>query len=249
MTENLIELQNVNAGYGSDMVLQNINLAVKRGDFLGIIGPNGSGKTTLLKIILGILTPKTGTVTLFGKNSAEFSGWQKIGYVPQKAGSNLMKFPITVWETVSLGRLTRSRWIDFERPIDTRAIENALQSVDMLSHKHRLLNELSGGQVQRVFIAKALASHPELLVLDEPTVGVDTESQAKFYELLKSLNREKGLTLILVSHDIDVVAHEVSSVACINRTIISHGKPKDILKGDFMKKLYGEHLRMVVHGH
>lgn len=249
MTENIIELQNVNAAYGSDMVLQNINLAVKRGDFLGIIGPNGSGKTTLLKIILGILTPKTGTVNLFGKKSFEFKDWQRIGYVPQKAGSNLMKFPITVWETVSLGRISPKRWIDFERAIDTRAIENALEAVDMLPHKQRLLSELSGGQVQRVFIAKALASHPELLVLDEPTVGVDTESQAKFYDLLKDLNREKGLTLILVSHDIDVVAHEVSSVACINRTIISHGKPKDILKGDFMKKLYGEHLRMVVHGH
>lgn len=249
MTENIIELQDVNAGYGNDMVLQNINLAVKRGDFLGIIGPNGSGKTTLLKIILGILTPKTGTVNLFGKKSFAFKDWQRIGYVPQKAGSNLMKFPITVWETVSLGRISSKRWIDFERAIDTRAIENALEAVDMLPHKTRLLSELSGGQVQRVFIAKALASHPELLVLDEPTVGVDTESQAKFYELLKDLNREKGLTLILVSHDIDVVAHEVSSIACINRTIISHGKPKDILKGDFMKKLYGEHLRMVVHGH
>lgn len=249
MSEYLVELQNVNAGYNADIVLENINLTIPKGDFLGIIGPNGSGKTTLLKIMLGLITPKSGTVSLFGKNSSEFRDWQKIGYVPQKAGSNLMRFPITVWETVSLGRLTSKRWLDFEKPRDTRAIEEALDAVGMTPHKHRLLGELSGGQAQRVFIAKALASRPELLVLDEPTVGIDTDSQEKFYELLKTLNHDMNLTLILVSHDIDVVAHEVKTIACINHTIVSHGKPKDVLKGDFMKKLYGEHLRMVVHGH
>lgn len=249
MSDFLVELQNVNAAYNGNPVLENINLSIQSGEFLGIIGPNGSGKTTLLKIILGILTPTSGTVSLFNHNISDFHDWQKIGYVPQKAGSNLMKFPITVWETVSLGRLNNKRWMDFETPLDTKAITSALEAVDMLQHKKRLLSELSGGQAQRVFIAKALASRPQLLVLDEPTVGVDTESQAKFYELLKMLNVQMKLTLVLVSHDIDVVAHEVSTIACINRTIVSHGKPKDILKGDFMKKLYGEHLRMVVHGH
>ncbi len=249
MSQIQVELQNVNTAYGGEPILENINLKIDKGDFLGIIGPNGSGKTTLLKTILGLLSPTSGTVSLFGKNISDFSDWQKVGYVPQKAGSNLVRFPITVWETVSLGRLNSKRWLDFETPKDERAISDALEAVGMFPHKKRLLGELSGGQQQRVFIAKALASHPELLLLDEPTVGVDSESQAKFYELLKKLNRDMELTLILVSHDIDVVAHEVTTIACINRTIVSHGKPKDVLKGDFMKKMYGENLRMVVHGH
>ena len=128
-------------------------------------------------------------------------------------------------------------------------ISESLEEVGMKEHKKKLLKELSGGQQQRIFIARALAEKPQLLVLDEPTVGVDADSQAKFYELLKELNKKHNLTLILVSHDVDVVAHEVSEIACINSKLVCHGKPHDVLKSDFMEKLYGKDLRFVVHGH
>lgn len=236
----VIKIQDVTFKYHDEVVLDNINLEIKKGEFLGLIGPNGSGKTTLLKIILGLLKPDTGTVNLFGENTASFKNWNKIGYVPQKAGSTVTNFPITVEEVVAMGTIGKN---------DQQAITNSIAEVGMEKYRKRLLNELSGGQLQRVFIARALVSRPELLILDEPTVGVDVDSQAKFYELLKTLNLKSGLTLVLVSHDIEVVAHEVTEVACINSRLICHGKPKDILSGDFMEKLYGKNLRLVIHGH
>ncbi len=232
----LVKINNVSFHYDGQLVLDSINLEIKRGEFLGIIGPNGSGKTTLLKIILGLLKPDKGSIQLFGQDIKVFHDWSKIGYVPQKAGSVVTHFPITVEEVIEMSG-------------NKNEVTDALTAVDMEKHRKRLLNELSGGQQQRVFIARALALHPELLILDEPTVGVDVDSQAKFYQLLRDLNTKHNLTLVLVSHDIDVVAHEVNEIACINCKLICHGKPKDILNSDFMEKLYGKELRFVVHGH
>lgn len=248
-SDTLVTIHNVSFHYNGEPTIADINLDVARGEFLGILGPNGSGKTTLLKIILGLLKPNTGSVQLFGKDIHEFADWSKIGYVPQKAGSNVTSFPITVEEVVSMGRMNAGRWIDFSTSSDNTAITQALESVGMQNFRYRLLNELSGGQQQRVFIARALASHPELLILDEPTVGVDVDAQEKFYELLQKLNKTQRLTLILVSHDVDVIAHEVSKVVCINGRLVYHGTPKEVLKSDFMEKLYGKELRFVVHGH
>lgn len=245
----LVRINNVNFHYNGEPTIADINLDIARGEFLGILGPNGSGKTTLLKIILGLLKPNSGSVQLFGRDIHKFTDWSKIGYVPQKAGSNLTPFPITVEEIVSMGRMNSKRWIDFTSAADAAAITEAIEAVNMGQFRYRLLNELSGGQQQRVFIARALSSHPELLILDEPTVGVDVDAQEKFYELLQKLNTTQKLTLVLVSHDVDVIAHEVSKVVCINCKLVYHGKPKEVLKSDFMEKLYGKELRFVVHGH
>ena len=233
----LVKIAGVSFSYSEVLAVKDINLEVKRGDFLGLIGPNGSGKTTLLKIILGLLKPQSGTVSLFGKDIASFKEWSKIGYVPQKASVDIASFPISVMEIVGMGGASR------------KTIMESLEAVQMKEHRSALIRELSGGQQQRVFIARALASKPQLLILDEPTVGVDIESQEKFYELLKDLNQKLKLTLVLVSHDIDVVAHEVSEVACINCTLIGHGKPKEIFKSNFLEELYGKNLRFVIHGH
>jgi zinc transport system ATP-binding protein len=247
--KSIITIQNVNFTYNAEEVLSDINLDVLQGEFLGIIGPNGSGKTTLLKIMLGLLKPQSGSVRLFGQNISGFKDWSKIGYVPQKAGSAITQFPITVEEVVSLGLVSNNRLFDFAQAEDRGRIRESLAAVGLEKSRNRILNELSGGQQQRAFIARALVSQPELLVLDEPTVGVDVNSQAIFYELLRDLNRNLNLTLILVSHDIEVVAHEVTQIACINRTIVSHGHPKDVLAGNFIQKLYGKDLRFVVHDH
>ena len=233
----IVKISDVSFRYNGEPSISNINLEIKRGEFLGIIGPNGSGKTTLLKIMLGLLKPQKGYVQLFGQDINSFKDWSKIGYVPQKAGSDVTNFPISVEEVVGMGGA------------DHETITNSLVKVEMAEHRKRLFRELSGGQQQRVFIARALAPKPELLILDEPTVGVDINSQTKFYQLLRDLNRNLKLTLALVSHDIDVVAHEVGEIACINCKLVCHGKPKDILKSNFMEKLYGKELRFVLHGH
>ncbi|MBI2405364.1 metal ABC transporter ATP-binding protein [Candidatus Gottesmanbacteria bacterium] len=241
ITDNvLVSIKDVSFAYNGELVLDSINLKIKRGDFLGIIGPNGSGKTTLLKIMLGLLKPKSGSVDV---------SESKIGYVPQKPGSSITPFPITVEEVVALGTMTGGRWLDIKTAKDKRNITDALEAVGMQSERKRLLKELSGGKQQRVFIARALAAGPELLILDEPTVGVDVEAQEKFYQLLRNLNQNRKLTLVIVSHEMDVVAHEVNTIACLNTRLVCHGTPKEVLKSDFMEKLYGKELKFVVHGH
>ncbi len=237
MDKTIVAVNNVSFRYQNELVLENITLTINRGDFLGLVGPNGSGKTTLLKIIVGLLKPTTGAVELFGQPAEYFSDWAKIGYVPQKAALVNVRFPITVAEVVGMNGGNKE------------SIRRALQAVDMVEQKMKLLNELSGGQQQRVFIARALVSRPQLLILDEPTVGVDVDSQLKFYQLLRNLNQKYDLTLVLVSHDIDVVAHEMKTIACLNKTLICHGEPKTVLQGNFIDKLYGKHLRLIIHDH
>lgn len=246
--EPIITVDYVSFGYSGNPVLDNIKLEVMPGDYLGLIGPNGSGKTTLLRLILGLLEPKSGKIDLFGKPLHRVKDWTHLGYIPQKATQFENRFPITVWETVSLGRIAKKGLFGKFNQEDKKAIDTALNKVDLLPFKDKLLEELSGGQQQRVFIAKALASDPELLILDEPTVGVDSQSQEEFYELLTALNKE-GKTIIIVSHDIDVIANEVTSLACLNKTLIYHGTPKEFIKDDYLEKLYGKNRKFIIHGH
>lgn len=248
-TKNIIEIINVSFAYGRGAILDNISLNVHLGDYLGIVGPNGGGKTTLLKIILGLLPNYSGTIKLFGTDIREFRDWSRIGYVPQKATNFDVNFPATVEEIVSMGRYGRIGLFHFPNQKDKEVVESAIEKVGMSGFKQTLIGNLSGGQQQRVFIARALASQPEIIILDEPTVGVDLETQRTFYQLLKELNNNLNLTLILVSHDLDVVASETTEVACINGKLIYHGTPKDFLKGDTIAKIYGEGFKFVVHQH
>lgn len=237
MKNTIITLDHVDFSYHSELILDDITLSVQKGDFIGLIGPNGSGKTTLLKIMLGLLRATKGKVTVFNQPFTHFSDWKKIGYVPQKAGLITLRFPLTVEEVVGMNGASQKN------------INHALSIVDMGGKKKSVLMELSGGQQQRIFIARALVSKPELLILDEPTVGVDIHSQAKLYRLLEELNQNMNLTLILVSHDMDIISHEVKTIACINRRLLGYGKSQEILQGDFIEKTYGKHARLVLHTH
>jgi zinc transport system ATP-binding protein len=247
--QELIRFDKVNFSYGERVVLEGIDFIIRKGDFAGIIGPNGSGKTTLLRIVLKLLKPQSGDVTLFGKPAKYFNAWEKIGYVPQKVTQLESKFPITVEEAVALGRTSRlGLWRRFSAR-DAGAVDRVLSIMEIQKIRDRLITELSGGQQQRVFIAKALASEPELLILDEPTTGVDLESQDKFYDLLAKLNKEKGLTIILVSHDISVVVNAVSTLFCINRSLVYHGTPARFVQGEYLEKIYGKERKFLLHGH
>jgi zinc transport system ATP-binding protein len=236
-TESLIEIKDVTFNYGPQVILDHISLSVNRGDFLGIIGPNGGGKSTLLKIILGLLKPTSGQICLFGQPLPDFHNWEKVGYVPQKASLSNTSFPVTVEEVVSMGNSNAS------------SIADALKNTETYSLRQNLITHLSGGQMQRVFIARALASRPQLLILDEPTVGVDMESQEKFYSLLRDLNHKHNLTLILVSHDVNVISEEVNLLACLNTELICHTTPHEFAKGDYLKKLYSKDLQLISHTH
>jgi zinc transport system ATP-binding protein len=245
----IAELEHVTFSYGAERVLDDVTLRVRRGDFLGIIGPNGSGKTTLLRLLLGLLPPERGGVRLFGTDIRQFREWQRLGYVPQKAVAFESKFPASVLEIVMSGRCGRAglgRRFDAD---DRQVALGALETVGMVSVRDRLIGRLSAGQQQRVFIARALAGAPDLLILDEPTVGVDIDAQEQFYSLLRRLNRDLGTTLVLVSHDIGVVAAEVTQLACLNRTLVFHGPPEEAIRSGALTQLYRPESLMVAHRH
>jgi zinc transport system ATP-binding protein len=248
-TKNIIELEHISFAYTEEEVLHDINLNIHQGDFLGVIGPNGGGKTTLLKIMLGLLKPSTGSVRLFGQDLREFRDWKRIGYVPQKATNFDPNFPATVKEIVAMGRYAQRGLFHFLTKRDYEIVDKALNQVEMRPYQDRIIGDLSGGQQQRVFIARALASEPEVILLDEPTVGVDKRTLEDFYALMTKLNVELSLTLVLISHDIDVVASQATEVAWINRRLIYYGPPDEFVKENRVADLYGEGVRILRHEH
>lgn len=248
-TKNIIEIENVSFRYGDHPVLTDITFNIHRGDYLGLIGPNGGGKSTLLKILVGLLKPTSGSVKIFETEIQNFKDWHKIGYVAQNVVRFDTRFPATVKEIVAMGLYSKRGLLRTLTRSDLSQVMQSLKKVEMDTYADRLIGDLSGGQQQRVFIARALVSKPEILFLDEPTVGVDAKTQEGFYQLLKTLNTRDGLTLILVSHELDVVAHEATEFACINQTLSYHGTPKDFMKGDYLARLYGKGLKFIVHDH
>lgn len=229
-TQNIIEVAHVSFSYGTDEVLTDITFAIHPGDYLGIIGPNGAGKTTLLKIMLGILPPASGSVTLFGQDIASFRDWPSIGYVAQKAVTFDAHFPASVEEVVLMGRYARAGLLHRVTHKDRKIAHESLDALGLGEHRGRLIGDLSGGEQQRVFIARALASQPKIIFLDEPTTGVDRRTQDEFYAILRKLNQELGVTLVLISHDTERVTREAMHIACIDRTLICHTSPEEFSK-------------------
>ena len=229
--QEVIKLENVTYRYNSDLVLEDISFKADEADLLGIIGPNGAGKTTLFSLILGLLEGYQGKITVFGediRNNRKVL--KKIGYIPQK---NIIDkgFPATVEEIVSLGV--------FERKTKDKII-SAIKTVGLLEQKHKRIGELSGGQQQRILIAKALVNEPQLLILDEPTTGIDLETQNKFYALLRKLNSENKITIILASHDLDAINKLANKIACINRKMSFHGDAREFFGNEQLLKSYSE---------
>lgn len=215
----LIELQNISFQYEQTKVLKDLTMSVEQGDYIALLGPNGSGKSTLLKIILGLLKPTEGEIHLFGESASKFKNREWIGYVSQKSNAFNGGFPATVKEVVASGLTKKLGLFKRRASNQEQLIDEALEAVDMLAFKHRNIGELSGGQQQRVFIARALISKPKMLILDEPTVGIDRENVAIFYALMEKLNRQFHMTLILVTHDLNVIEKDITKVACLNGKI------------------------------
>ena len=251
MNQPIIEIKNLNFTYERQRVLEDINLQIEQGSFLGLVGPNGSGKTTLLKCLLGLLKPQQGEIKLFGQPIHKFKNWHEIGFVSQKANSFNTGFPASVFEVVSSGLTSRLGLFKFMNKQDRIKVYEAIEAVGLTSFAKRNIGEMSGGQQQRAFIARAIVSNPKLLILDEPTVGVDARTVQSFYDMLLSLNKDLGITLILVTHDIGTISDKVSHVACINKHLHFHGNSKEFesLQDDEMSDFYGHSLHVLSHDH
>jgi len=250
MAEPLIELEDVSYRYGDTSALEHIFLTVEKGEFWAVIGPNGSGKSTLIKLILGLIRPLSGQIRLFGQDSSDFREKEKIGYVSQKSNACNRASPATVREVVRSG-LVKKTGLFRRYPADANEkVDSALAAVGMEDFTERSIGDLSGGQQQRVFIARALISDPELLVLDEPTVGIDRKHMQSFYNMLGRLNREKGIAIVLVTHDVDTVSELVTHVACVNRSIHFHGPHEEYSRQEdrIRSEWYGHAVRRVHHG-
>ena len=229
LPEPLLTASGLTFSYGRDPVLQGIDLAVASGEFVALVGPNGSGKSTLLRILLGLAQPAAGSVQLFGRPPAQLVERWRLGYVPQRA-TVPDHLPATVEEVVAAGCLSRRGWRRGLRASDREAVAHALESVALTERAGDPLRELSGGQQQRVLIAKALVSEPDLLILDEPVAGVDTESQARFRDALVHLVEAHGSGVLLVSHELGAVADDLDRVLVLRRGgIVFDGPPAELV--------------------
>lgn len=237
-----IQLDSVSFAYENEMVLENANLELDPGAFLAVVGPNGGGKTTLLKLILGLLEPWKGHIQVLSRPPAKAR--RLIGYVPQ-ASTFASDFPITVGEAVLLGRVGATRFLGGFRREDRALAREAMERVGILSLAERQLGALSGGQVQRVLIARALAGQAKILLLDEPTANIDPRVEEDVFDLLRRLQGET--TIVVVSHDVGFVTSYASQVACVNRRLICH--PTRSLTGEMIQDLYDGPVHIVQHGH
>ncbi len=244
MNEPAIETRDLSFAYNHHPVLEAVNMRVRRGEFLAVLGPNGGGKTTLIRILLGILRPMQGRAMVLGEPPGESP--QRVGYVPQSQ-SGADRFPINVMDTVLLGRLGHlGRWFRFSGR-DYQMARHALEEVGMLEFSERSIGSLSGGQRQRVLIARALAGEPEILFLDEPTAAVDQAFHSRFYDLLKELNEQKNTTIVVISHDLSVLSSHVKAVACVNRNLYYHDAAE--ISQEMLEKVYHCPVDLIAHGH
>ncbi len=250
----LLSFSGVTLGYPGVIALHDIDFEIHPGEFIGIIGPNGSGKSTLLKGVLGLLKPMAGEIVFHGDDFSKLSGLKKhlnlirrrIGYVPQK-NKNDLHFPATVKEVVLMGLYSQIGWFHPVQKIHREKTLESLKLVGMAEFCNRPIGELSGGQQQKVMIARALVSNPDLLMLDEPTASIDVYAQNMILETLERLNREQRITILMVSHDINEIVHFCDKILLLNGGFSKFGIPNQVLTKENLKSVYGD--RIYVHDH
>jgi zinc transport system ATP-binding protein len=229
-TSPVIELDKVRVSMDGQIILEDITFQVGPGRFVGIIGPNGAGKTTLLKVILGLLPPTSGEVRLFGMTPAEtLKKGHYIGYVPQRSALD-RDLPFSVMDVILMGRVGAIGPLKWFGRKDRADAEKNLRLVELLDYADRPIGDLSGGQLQRAMIARALScGNPKMLILDEPTVGVDIPHQLDFYELLTKLQKDLGLTILVVTHEVAIISKHADQMICLNRTMHLHCNPAELM--------------------
>ena len=247
--ENVLQIENLRVVLKGNLVLDEISLTMEKAAFLALIGPNGGGKTTLLKVILGLIQPLSGEIRVFGLKPSQVN--KKIagiiGYVSQTPLFD-PAFPVSALDVVLMGNYRKIGLGRRASKTDRQKAMESLRLVGMDSLANRPIGQMSGGQQQRVFIARSLITQPRLLLLDEPTTGVDALSQDQFYRLLKELQLKLSLSVILVSHDIGLVPKYCDQVACLNRRLFLHGKPTEVLHSETLREAYGCEVDFLFHG-
>ena len=242
----VIVFSKATVSYGNQTALEEISLEVRQGELIGVIGPNGSGKTTLLKAILGQVGPVSGNVQIFDCSCEKLRCHHRarIGYLPQK-GIIDPDFPLTVYEAVMMGRYSALGLLRRPRTSDHQIVHQVLQDVGMIEHADTPLGHLSGGQQQRIFIARALAQQPEVLLLDEPTTGVDTPTQRSILDLIRRLRDTLRLTILLVTHDVNMISPIADRLALLNTRLIAAGPSQAILTREILTQAYGKQVVVV----
>ena len=243
---NLVEVENVVVTFGGRAALDGVTMTISSGKITGVIGPNGAGKSTLLRVLLGLVKPDSGKVRVFGHPPG--SAHNLIGYVPQTARFDNY-FPLNVMDVTIMGRFSRLGLGRFPGKADRAAAENALERAQIKHLASKRFGALSGGERQKVLIARALCGQPRLLLLDEPTTGVDVPSQDNFYHLINELRKDLSMTIVFVSHDIGVITSYVDDIICLNQKLFCHGAPAEVLAGGLIGEAYGSEAEIIMHGH
>ncbi len=247
--EPIIDVKGLTVRRGNVEAVSRSPFSIEKGDYFAIVAPNGARKTTLVLALLGLLPKAEGSIKIMGQDIESFDQWEKVGYVSQFAINFDSQFPLTVKELVGLGRVNRRNMGRFRNKDDWTAVDEALQLMGISDLADKRIGMLSGGQRQRAFVAKSLVSQPELLVLDEPVTGFDPVTQEKFFMQLANLNQKKGITILIVSHDLTAVFCRMSRVLCVNREVHSSAINEGTVPDDVLKQGYGEHFHFAFHQH
>ncbi len=246
----IITVKNLAVGYAGRQIFSGVSFDIEKGEYVGIAGKNGSAKITLVKAFLGIIQPEKGEIFIDGVNLNKFKDWHKFGYLPQSLDLSNSFFPATVKEVVALGLLSRKSFPKKIAPKDEKKVLEALDLLDILNIKNKLIGELSGGQQQRVLLAHALVSDPEILILDEPTTALDPEIRESFFATLDKLNKEKKVTIILISHDVGYVGQFTSKLLYLDKKLVFYGPFGDFCKSEEMARYFGSALQhFICHQH
>jgi zinc transport system ATP-binding protein len=246
----IIETKNISVNYGHTQALKDISITIENGDFVGLAGPNGAGKTTLIKAILKLLPISSGIIELFGIGLKRFNDWGKIGYLPQKSSTINPLFPATVDEVVMLGLLSQKKWPKRTHQQDQTKINEILEQLGIIDLKKRMLSELSGGQQQKVLLARTLVSKPQILIFDEPSTALDPESRESFYALMQRLNKNDGITIIFITHDTSIIGCYANKLLYIDKNMIYFGMFSDFCKSEEMNTYFGKYVQhLICHQH
>lgn len=245
MSQKIVELSNITVKYGKKVALYNIDLEVFEGEFVGVIGPNGSGKTTLLKLILGLLKPTSGKISVFGrKGRLRGRVRNKIGYIPQNPEIDYY-FPIKVIDVVMMGRFAKLGFFKNPTKEDKKIAIESLEKVGMLEYVNTPFGHLSAGQQQRVSIARVLAQQPQMLLLDEPTANIDMGTQNLIINLIDEIHQTDQITIFYVAHEINLLTKYLDKIVCLNQSVYKIGHPKEVLNEQLLSDLYKTKVKML----
>ena len=250
MPNPVVTTERLCCSYRAGRVLEDISITVEAGDYVGIVGPNGSGKSTLVRALIGLLAISEGTASIFGVPSGRFNEWGRIGYLPQSLHLLNPVFPATVAEVTGLGLLSRKRFPRKLTRTDRAKVDETLETLGVYDIRDKLIGELSGGQQQRVLLARALVNDPDLLILDEPTAALDPETRERFYALIAGINRSRGVTVLLVTHDSGAIGQHATKMLYLDKRALFYGSFEEFCRSKEMSELFGPHSQhLMCHRH